>query len=105
MTITEFLLARIEEEEVALGLNLGDAVPLPQARATAAAESMYRRRKRAECEAKLLIVSMHAEPIGRAGPPIGCPECGGAQLQPCRTMRALALAYLDHADYDPAWSL
>jgi len=84
MSIVEFLLARIaEDEEVA------------QARHDPA-------RVLAECEAKRRIVGLHER---RPDWP-DCQECGDRDYQkpwPCSTLRLLALPYSDHPDYRPEW--
>ena len=89
MTLAEFLLARIAEDEEALrpmsrlpsfdGPKIDPAFVL------------------AECEAKRQIVKEHLE----AGE-TWCPSCDG-QTQPCKTLRLLALPYADHPDYRQDW--
>lgn len=94
MTITEFLLARIAEDEQ---------------RAHAAAEQnavMYRTptqpdpRLLRECEAKRRLIELAGETqqawneeYGHSGPVTGTEE-----------WRILAAIYQDHPDYDPAWA-
>jgi hypothetical protein len=99
MTITEFLEARITEDEAAandlMGEREGDRVL-------------------AECAAKRAIIAEHGEQevasLDRAtwGQPfIVCRVCAiGARqvVAPCPTLRALAAVYADHPDYDPAWA-
>ena len=100
LTLTDFLLARIAEDEA-------------DARAGLVAEGSWR--VLAECEAKRRIVELHS--IREASP--SCSQCGGytattdgqrgivhhgyAIPWPCPTLRALALPYADHPDYREDW--
>lgn len=52
----------------------------------------------AECEAKRRIVQLHGNDWNPRGKCATCDEVG-----PCDTLRALALPYADHPDYDEAW--
>ena len=80
MTLTEFLLARIAEDEAVATL----------------VQSVL-----AEDAAKRAIVALHG-PVG-----IDCRSCGTAYEHgvdyPCPTLRALAVPYANHPDYDQAW--
>ena len=111
MTLTDFLLARIAEDE---------------ARATSdgAAYSMHwpeclypgdmpgfcdcdlRARVLADCEAKRQIVDLHAcQPgAGEAWDPV-CSVDGYGLVAPdkCDTLRALAAVYADHSGYRDEW--
>jgi len=115
MSLTEFLVVRIAEDEHEAGdpgwcdcaveglpLQHGTRCPV---------------RLLAECEAKRQIVGLH-----RDGTPLDmiaeyiedddewtpwCLECAGfgdykVEI-PCPTLRVLTLPYADHPDYDPAW--
>lgn len=103
MTITEFLLARVaEDEEAALDGFSPWAL--------------------AECEAKRRIVEAH--PASRPSPPAAYnprePACGTCVTQvgnglrfprveihlphPCPTLLALASAYANHPDYRQEWA-
>jgi len=61
----------------------------------------------AECEAKRLIVTLHADhgyrEVGTA-----CDTCGTPHEYPvrwpCDTLRALALPYVDREDFAPEWN-
>ena len=61
----------------------------------------------AQVKGDRLIVELHT-PLA-AGSEYGCPKCwegvedGEPAESPCLTLRALALPYADHPDYDPAW--
>lgn len=121
-TLTEFLLARIAEDEaVALAASPGpwrvdpnnpegvlavddiqvvDAFALsgPQTRATATHIALYDpARVLAECEAMRRIVELHGGDYDG--------ECSSpSHLDgPCRTLRALATPHADHPDYQPEW--
>ena len=118
MTLTEFLLARIAEDEalsrpyqckrawVAYGGPVDDGpttVPAITRRLDPA-------RVLAECEAKRRIVGEH-------GGGFVCESCAGepriaykavvplptAKRAPCPTLRALGVVYADHPDYQPEW--
>lgn len=98
MTLTEFLLARIAEDEQMAneGVDAGRCTCRPNPR------SLLRRidvhhpqcalRVLAECEAKRRIVADCAEYEG--------PETDGLSW---RTLHAIALVYADHPDYRDEW--
>ena len=107
MSITEFLLARIAEEE-ALARNLDDpdgSLELVAAQDTAVV--MRPARLFAEIRAKRRLIEVHpgASDVG------GCPGCGdspgGTWRTPpghtCPVLAALALEYADHPDYRREW--
>lgn len=55
----------------------------------------------AECEAKRRIAEMHREGIDA-----DCVlDCDDHMYGPCNTLRALALPFAEHPDYDEAWRL
>jgi hypothetical protein len=98
MTLTDFLLARIAEDEAcADGLEWDDGNPVHQ---TA--------RVLAECEAKRQIVE-HADTVSSMDRQIES-EWGTRSSVPwdedegIRLLRLLALPYADHPDYDPKWA-
>jgi len=104
MSITEFLEARIAEDEA-------EAQPM------AALEDddrggwaiAYAARVLAECKAKRAIIGLHADREG------DCEQCScygyfavtdgfhDHEEFPCPTLCATATVYADHQDYDPAW--
>ncbi|MCW2785228.1 MAG: hypothetical protein JWP74_1745 [Marmoricola sp.] len=102
MTLTEFLLARVAEDEAVAervylwsGAGLDDFDELGD-------------RVLAECEAKRRIVEEHAPAEHN---PALCGTCvvwadqyeaSGIYL-PCLTLQLLALPYADHPDYDKEW--
>ena len=103
MNITDFLLARIEEDEsraAYYGLALGTGRVL------------------AECTAKRAIIEAHP-PVDYSGmgmtSPDACVVCGievgmsdweyAKGSFPCDTLRALAAIYKDHPDYQQEWAL
>jgi hypothetical protein len=102
MTLEEFLLARIAEDEIAAR---SAAKTHPPAGWTVAydAETMHTRRHDparvlAECEAKRRIVqhSERAHELAKVGPSAG----DGAWFLACRY---LAVPYADHPDYREEW--
>lgn len=112
MTLTEFLLARIAEDEaVARAYEDGDNWPNPyigdgDSSDLAWVDRFTAGRVRAECEAKRRIVELHE----------GAHECSTYDTEGeidnctwvlatdmCSTLRLLALPYADHPDYDEAW--
>ena len=132
-TLTEFLLARIAEDERdgwevhIQGCPSVRDVPFP-------CDCGYPARVLAECEAKRRIVGLHAGQVENVewfdAPKVGkaevCPSCRPAEptiwnppvgqagirpddfvasyvLSPCPTLRALALPYADHPDYREEW--
>ena len=120
MTITEFLLARIAEDE-ALAKTDGDWAAAhsigcghDQAEmGSGFCQCSWPARMQAECMAKRRIVELHKpvepEPCHcgeEHGPKMtpACITCGTAQdLGLCDTIRALLAIYADHPDYDPEW--
>ena len=88
MTLTEFLLARIAEDEAAALSRLRGHRELP--------ETERESRVFAECKAKRRIVEM-GEAIEQQSPDRGRRDVAGATLQ------LLALPYVDHPDYDEEW--
>lgn len=97
MTLTEFLLARIAEDEAWATLRRGAG----DWRAPIA------RRVLVECEAKRLIAALHQTSGDIADHCI----TGVADYlptpapYPCPTLRALASVYADHSDYRQEWAL
>lgn len=108
MTLTEFLLARIADDEAEAADMLAswdgdlgdpDATPFVQ----------WGNRVLAECEAKRRIVewcgfittcATHRAPV------ISCRECEAAEMASGydeRVLEFLALPYADHPDYRPEW--
>lgn len=116
MTLVEFLLARIVEDEerarraasvegadfmlAALPLDVFDGL-----------RPGFPNRVLAECAAKRRIVALHEHDLsGTYGSIPGCWCCDDDRdygLIPagwCETLRALAVVYADHPDYRPEWS-
>lgn len=108
MTITEFLLARIaEDEEASSRLRVGMKYPV----------IMDAGRARREVATKRLLAELHRpikpapchcgeEHIPRM--PDACRECGEMGLHDgdmaiCDTLSLLASIYADHPDYNDAW--
>lgn len=119
VTLTEFLLARIAEDEATARAASGDhwdrlrdgdpkfrkvvawgLTPIGAMNAEQDAEHISHHdpaRVLARCEADRRIVELHGGDYDG--------ECQSpAHLDgPCRTLRALALPYADHPDYDEEW--
>ena len=105
MSITEFLLARIAEDE-----DRNNPDPDPSGSCDYLHGVHYdSARVLAECAAKRAIVDIHGDRDG------DCARCsdyawfavldGGEREEfPCPTLRTLAAVYADHPDYRPEWS-
>lgn len=130
MTLTEFLTARLDEDEAAAGAAGGSSWVQNEGRDSdtistggdwagtllAAEEAAHvvrydPARVLREVEAKRAMVTLHA-PRAEPAPcehfeamPPACQECGSAldMLGYCDTFRHLAAVYSDHDDYDQAW--
>lgn len=85
MTLVEFLLARIEEDE-----KIGRLL-----QRTSLGEDRQVRLV-GECEAKRAIVALHPEAVSDGLRP-------GAEWAYDEVLRRLSLAYADHPDYDETW--
>ena len=123
MNLTEFLLARIAEDESVARrptpdeYEYGESYMFWQEDATdevqwhtalcglrmgeymEACQCDVRARVLAECEAKRHIVNMWADPFGGWN----APQAEAARAQKDSTLRLLALPYADHPEYDEAW--
>lgn len=121
LTLTDFLLARIAEDEaVAKGARAHeylsparDASPLRWVRDTLGYGTIFANSGRvlAECEAKRRIVEMHSNPFDEGeGRPV-CTSCGRMDIAfaetkwPCSTILALASIYADHRRFREEWRL
>jgi hypothetical protein len=89
LTVSEFLLARIAEDEGTRAVPGGGRWAVVTDQEVAEAE-----RWRAECEAKRRIVREHDA--------AGCDYCPEV-VDDCPTLRALAAVYRDHPDYREEW--
>ncbi len=129
MTITEFILARITEDEQAAwaasnspwvavtvypdrshvvnGSDIDDGVIVGTPRKDDAdVEHIARhdpRRVRAECEAIRRIVELHPNNGGSCDTCTDRDYVGLVDDWPCETIAALASVYADHPDFDPEW--
>jgi hypothetical protein len=127
MSLAEFLLARIDEDEAAwrrmLGIVRGSGFPggkIPDrvnysSSTTVLPVPIIPAKLLAECEAKRRIVEEHKP--STEYPHQYCIVCQwdiccdapkadyhrGAGEFPCPTLRLLALPYADHPDYQPEW--
>lgn len=117
VTLTEFLLARVAEDEAVAGETHGehrwiepddihgDSWVITEGDVEFVAY-MTPDRVLAECEAKRRIVEMHKPYRRIIG--VGCDVCIGSAPfpfpdHPCPTLRLLALPYAGHPDYDEEW--
>lgn len=106
-TLTDFLLARIaEDEERITRLRILTAEDRGETYTGWAGHD----RVLAECEAKRQIVGDHTLWPGWFGNRATCGRCYDGDdvysedsAYPCLTLRALATVYADHPDYDEAW--
>jgi hypothetical protein len=107
LTLTDFLLARIAEEELEARVLDGTyddhVADITSSTETQLALSPWFARWDpvrvfAECEAKRLIVELWRETAELAQGDFG-------QTQGGLTLALLALPYVDHPDYDPAWGV
>lgn len=115
MTITEFLLARITEDEVKATLrtvHAEDCGWIPnEAGYSYPCNCGVPERMAAECAAKRAIIGLHGRNADIYGEAMGdtctmCTETGpDAQGWPCDTLRALAAVYAGHPDYQQEWGV
>jgi hypothetical protein len=105
MTLVEFLLARIAEDEHVARHGRGCIVADSPVGPYVAYDFD---RVLAECEAKRRIVALHANLLAsyRGGDHLAkCATCSDDVADwPCPTLRHLALPYADHSDYQPEWT-
>lgn len=116
VTLTEFLLARIAEDESTARADAattpGAAPPAPSGPLRAGASGTVgadASRILAECEAKRRVVLLAYEATGLdltidMERSTGARDRSGVALVGDRILAALALPYAWHADYDPAWA-
>ena len=109
MTLTDFLLARIAEDEAVARQAEADSAAAG-GDPSILGEYYDPARVLAECEAKRRIVEMHhstpAPGVDRDGFDLGgywCNECDDGISWPCPTLRALAAVYAGHPDYRDEW--
>ena len=112
MNISEFLLARITEDELAARAVIAECEESPPSVYDMAQVPMLNAgapdRVLAECAAKRRVVELHHDPY--EGDDDYDPACtgmydsGSAESSNCDTLRALASVYADHPDFDPNWA-
>ena len=124
MTITEFLLARIAEDKTVAATAAEPGVDYDVS-SMSYDERWSPDRVEAECEAKRAIIADHECIVGGIEIRLTEPDlpdwenftpgwysrdvCGrcyppeGEGRWPCATIRALAVVYDEHPDYDPEW--
>lgn len=91
MSIQEFLLARVDQDEAeALSGSRSAAQDFERRRAV-----IYRHHER----------SMTVMSIGKFQTVTRCSVCSGATTRPCTALRCLAQPDHGHPDYDVAWDL
>lgn len=100
MTITDFLLARIAEDEDTLPWLVDDIERVGDRLVN------LRERILADCEAKRRIVEMYRSHDHSAGAGHHWSGFdGGYATATDHALTALAAVYADHDDYDPGWAL
>lgn len=114
MSIAEFLLARIAEDEEQANRSKADEAMNPNLRLPASWIHGVAARVLAECEAKRRIVELHSVASTYQGGTY-CAECQSEELEgpwsrrddlyPCPTLEALASVYADHPDYRDEWRI
>jgi hypothetical protein len=114
MTLTEFLLARLDEDEAAAreAARAEEATTVP-AGSGAAAPGVVRlspARALAEVEAKRRIVTLAYEATGLdmdgdVEREVNARRESGVEFVGERMLRAIVLPYADHPDHDDAWLL
>lgn len=93
--LTDFLLARIAEDEAAWG---------PVCLGPRRSGKTHARRHMAECEAKRAIVALHAQcGTGHGYCDDGGHGWGGDEGLGCADLAYMATPYADHADYRDEW--
>jgi hypothetical protein len=105
LTLSDFLLARYAEDvrEIEEGVRLKLA-------GRRWGKTLLTRR-RLDVEGKRKIVELHGQEMSWMDSPTGTPRpicmlCGTDDVTyPCRTLRALALPFVDHPDYRQEWAL
>lgn len=101
LTLTDFLLARIAEDEAGAMRRERRTVVDGSGLLADAWSVVGDRRVLAECEAKRRIVGMYVGPTeDDEGNPYAVGGYGEAWLD---AIRFLALPYADHPDYNPDW--
>lgn len=109
MTLAEFLLARIAEDEAVArrGYGIRDGLATVDFDEYGDVLVIGTERVLAECEAKRRIVELHDSFYGVCQACIGSPPRVGdvvkPALWPCTTLRLLALPFADHPDYREEW--
>lgn len=124
LTLTDFLLARIAEDEAVARIAMRNPIfpdyvengPAWHCDEQSSHVAVAPARLLAECEAKRRIVEIHdrvesdwidGDGDDRSG--VFCAVCEGeagytgGDTYPCPTLRAVAAVYADHPDYDEAW--
>ena len=106
-TLTDFLLARIAEDEAdpwrgAELIGSDRAVGRAEHEALAAEERAWEARVLAECEAKRRIVD-YRKRVARESEATGVPIFEAQLSAYDATLRALALPYASHPDYRESW--
>lgn len=105
--LAEFLMKRIDEDYEEIGVAL-PGQPIDTAgpngvgwTAVGTADELLmisKARAIADCTSKRAVVLLHTPIPGQDADP----SCKTGSI-PCFTLRAVALAYAGHPDYDPAW--
>jgi hypothetical protein len=99
MTLTEFLMARIAEDEARDPHDFYKCDLAKDGGAETWCTCGWTERWAAEIDAKRRIVVLHQS----VKPVFGRPVCMCEGKDPCPTLAALALPYADHPDFQPEW--
>jgi hypothetical protein len=107
VTLVEFLLARIAEDEDRAKYETPHWADCDHFRYFSEGglpcTCMLGNRLLAECEAKRRIIDLHGDAMARDPfDPDVCAYCNDAP-HPCLTLRLLTLPYADHPDYQQEW--
>lgn len=113
MAIVEFLQARLEEDERGATANLGRLVPATGGVTKVVADTTHDWRVLAECEVMRNVIDVAFENEQARDASGGCGHSAAAiRIGECRTkpedlqvLRAAALRYADHPEYDTAWAM
>lgn len=93
VSLTEFLLDRINEREQAIRAL------------TVWPEHIVMREIAFGSMLRYLLTTHHPEESVLDGIPGPCVRCRDEHVWPCATVRAIATVYAGHPDFDPAWAL
>lgn len=108
MTITEFLTARLDEEERrAKAIHAEDCESIPREgyNGPFPCDCGVPAHLLAKIAGERAIIGWHSDNPHECEGPMGSEYVADEDSMPCSTMCALTLPYVDHADYNPEWKL